>query len=67
MLLHDVQDFAPIFVKFEGKLVGMVDYSRSDAWFINEGPKAHIMGGFAHRARLIERGIKKGYEFFVED
>ena len=64
--LDDVSLEAPIFVKKNGKFIGVVLLD-DKGWIIRIGNEYGATGYYAKRNTCLESGLEHGYEYFVED
>ena len=71
IFLGELDTTTPIFAKKAGKLVGMIvlEYKESTpwGWILRIGKDLGAYGYSDTLGECIQRGISKGYEFFVEE
>lgn len=65
--LDDVPENHPIFVKKEGKLIGMVIRDEIHGWIIKLGGKLGATGYYSSREDCLQHGARYDYQYFVED
>ena len=66
IVLNDIRESEPIFVKLKGKLIGMV-IKENLGWIIRVGGDCGAFGYSCDRTTAISKGIEAKYEFFVEN
>lgn len=64
--LHALSEETPVFVKLKGRLVGLV-IEDEEGWILKLGGVRGSHGHSPTRKICLEKGLKHGYTYFIED
>ena len=63
---RDVNQYEPIFVKFNNRLAGMV-VKEDRGWIIRLGGATGSTGHHKSLLECLQRSVRFGYEYYIED